>query len=122
MVIHVFGTDDLAHDIHAIGGFTRVVDGGWIAANKAKVGLGPHCCSCVGDDFAHALFDEVEGLEREGAHRAAHRSVSGDHIVCAARMNLRNAQYGRFEWVAVTRNNGLQSLGNLHRRHDGVYA
>ncbi|MNI26820.1 hypothetical protein D3C73_805370 [compost metagenome] len=73
-------------------------------------------------DLVHTAFDQVQHVQREGAHGAAQFRVVGHHVVGAARVDLGNAEHRGIQRIAVARDDGLQRLRQLHRRHDGVDA
>ena len=94
MVIYLVCTNDFPHDIDAKCRFNRMVNGGRIDAMKGKISLSTHRCGSVFRHFTHTFFNQVEGLNGEGPHGTCHDRVGGNDVICAARMNLRNAQYG----------------------------
>ena len=108
-----------------------MVDGGRVVAVELELAAGAERgAGALGDFLAHARFDQVEHLEREGAHRALDLAGLRHHVgaspVWIMVTEITPASMGRF----VARDDGLEpctiwqatGTGSMPVRQRGVRA
>ena len=79
VVDHVLA-DDAAQHLGAEGGFVGMVDGGRVVALELEFHFAVHRRAGVAGDLFHTAFDQIQHVQREGAHRAAQLGVVGHHM------------------------------------------
>ena len=68
--LDVVGTDHVDHHLTHELGLGRMVDRRWVIAHKLEFAGGPHGSAKAGADLSHALFDQIQYFDGEGAHSA----------------------------------------------------
>ena len=104
---------DLAHHLAAERGFVGAVDGGRVVAVEVELAARAHGGAHAFGDFLHALLDQVEHLEGEGAHRALDLARIGDHVGGFAGVDHGDGDHARVHRLLVAREDGLEGLHDL---------
>ena len=121
---HVGLAHDAGHDLACHLALRGVVDGGRVVALELKgAGRAKGRAGVLGH-VAHALLDEVEDLQAEGAHGALHLAVVGHHVGGLAGVDHGDRNHARIHGLFVAADDGLKRLHHLaghgHRVHPVV--
>ena len=121
--MHMLGAGHLAHDRAGELGFGAVVDRGRVVALELEHHAGAEGRRGVARDLVHAPLDQVEHLQREGAHRALDLAGIRHDVGGLAGMDHRHRDDGGVDRLLVAGDDGLEGLHHLagHRhRVDAV--
>ena len=110
---HVATAHDAGHDVVGELGFGHVVDGGRVVALELEGAGGTKGGAGVVGDVAHALLDEVEHVQAEGAHGALHFAVVGHDVGGFAGVDHGDRDDARIDRLFVARDDGLKGLHHL---------
>ncbi len=119
LCLHVGGADDTGHHLARKFGFGGTVEGGRVVALKFKVATHVKGGTGVLGDVAHALLNQVQHLQTEGAHRALQLTTVGDDIGGLAGMDHGDRDDTGINRFLVAADDGLKCLhqlaGDRHR-------
>ena len=91
----------------------RAVDGGRVVAVEMEFGLGIESSAQIFCDLLHAIFNEVEHFEGEGAHSALNDAEIGHHVGGFARVNHGDRNDTCIDRLFVARDDSLESHDQL---------
>ena len=100
----------------------RAVDGGRVVAVEMEFGLGIESSAQIFCDLLHAIFNEVEHFEGEGAHSTLNDAEIGHHVGGFARMHHGDRNDARIDRLFIARDDGLKRHDQLAGHGHGVNA
>ena len=116
---HVVRADDARHHAACEVGFVGRIDGRRVIAMEMEVNFGVVCGADVLGDLLHARLDQVEHLDREGAHRALQFAGIGNHVAGLAAVDHRDRDQAGVGRLLAARQDGLERqhhfAGDRHR-------
>ncbi len=104
------------------GGLGLVVHGRRVVAVEAEFGLQLEACRQTLGQLPHAALDQVQHLDREGAHRTLQHHLFGNHVGGFASVNHGHADDPGVDGPLVAVDDGLEGLHQLAGGRHGVQA
>ena len=117
---HVGLAHHLGHDAARELGLGGGVDGGRVVAHELELAARVMRRADALGQGLHAPLDQVQHLQREGAHRALQLHAVGHHVRGLARMDHGDRDHARLDGLDVAADDGLQAQDQLGRHGQRV--